>query len=258
MKWPYSFVAILILAVTTATAQITNELSLSQAVEAAIKNQPLMQAAQLGIDLADARISEARKGHLPSLQIAQRVSRSNNPVFVFGSLLEQGRFGPQNFALTSLNNPDPLMNVRTAVLANLPAFDGMKTSARVDQANIVRDQAVFSKTLAEQRIRFEVLRQYFGVLVAMANRQVAGDAVRLAESDLNRTTDRLDAGLAVESDRLAAQVQLAEFTQQRIASEGTVATALISLNVAEWFSAGKPIQPDGHARKKAICDLQSE
>ena len=69
----------------------------------------------------------------------------------------------------------------------------------------------------------------------MANRQVAEDAVRLAESDLNRTTDRLEAGLAVESDRLAAQVQLAEFTQQRIASEGALATALVSLNIASGF-----------------------
>jgi outer membrane protein TolC len=66
----------------------------------------------------------------------------------------------------------------------------------------------------------------------MANQQVADDAVRMAESDLNRTQDRLEAGLAVESDRLAAQVQLAEFTQQRIATEGALATAIVSLNIA--------------------------
>ena len=71
MKWPGLLAAALIFAGTTGTAQIGNELSLSQAVQAAIKNQPLMQAAQLCIDLADKRVREARKGRLPSLRIAQ-------------------------------------------------------------------------------------------------------------------------------------------------------------------------------------------
>jgi outer membrane protein len=242
--------AVLLLATATASAQTRDDLSLSQAVETAIRNQPLMRAAQLGVDLADKRVTEARKGHLPTLQMAQTVALSNNPVFVFGSLLEQGRFGLQNFALTSLNNPDAIMNVRTAVSANLAAFDGMKTSAKIDEANIVRDQAVFSRTLAEQRIRFEVLQKYFGVLVAIANRQAADDAVRLSESDLNRTQDRLDAGLAVESDRLAAQVQLAEFTQQHIASEGALATALVSLNVASGFPPQTQHDLTGRLSKK--------
>jgi outer membrane protein TolC len=89
---------------------------------------------------------------------------------------------------------------------------------------------------AEQRVRFEVVANYFGLLVAETAVTVATEAVRMAESDVKRARDRIDAGLAVESDLLAAQVQFAEFKQQRIEAEGNAATALAVLNV----SMGEP------------------
>jgi outer membrane protein len=232
MKRLCGLLAIMALVAMTAQSQIGPDLSLSDAVEAALQSQPLTRSARLGIDLAEKRVTEARAGRLPYLRLSQTVTHGNNPVFVFGSLLEQGRFGPQNFSLSALNNPASITNVRTAVSANLPAFDGLKTSAHVAEAKIQRDQSVLQKSGLEQRVRFDVLRQYLGVLVAQANRQVADEAVRMAESDLNRTKDRVDAGIAVESDRLSAQVQLSEFTQQQIESEGNLATAVVALNVS--------------------------
>jgi outer membrane protein TolC len=97
---------------------------------------------------------------------------------------------------------------------------------------------VLQKTLAEQQVRFAVVRDYFGVIVAEASRNVAAGAVHMAESDLRRAQDRIDAGLGVQSDVLAAQVQLAEFRQQQIQAEGNHATALVILNV----SMGLPTQ----------------
>jgi outer membrane protein TolC len=251
--------AALVLVAAEAGAQIGTDLSLGQAIEAALGSQPVVRAADLGIALAEKRVSEARTERFPSFRLTETVTRSNNPVFVFGSLLEQGRFGPQNFGLTALNNPDAIANVRTAVAASVPAFDGFRTSAHVAEAKIQRDQSVLQKSAVEQRTRFEVLRQYFGVLVAQTNLQVADRAVQMAESDLRRTQDRLDAGLAVESDRLAGQVQLAEFTQQQIESEGNLATAVAALNV----SMGSPPQTQHNltqtlAKKHFVVPRQEE
>jgi outer membrane protein TolC len=184
------------------------------------------------LDQADNHAAEARAQRIPKIQLTENVIRSNNPVFVFGSLLEQGRFTAANFALPSLNNPESLTNLRTVLSANLPVFDGMKTPARIAQADIGRRQATQQERLAEQRVRFEVVGDYFGVLVAEASLDVANQAVRMAEADVQRARDRVAAGLTVDSDLLAAQVQLAEFKQQRIQAQGDVATALAVLNVA--------------------------
>ena len=206
-------------------------LTLREAVDAALRSQPLSRSADLNVDLADERVAEARSARLPTVRIFETVTRSNNPVFVFGSLLEQSRFGPQNFALDSLNNPAPITNVRTGFAVNVPAFDGLRTNARVAQAELGRDQASLEKRFTEQRIRFDTIKSYFDVAVAQAAKQVADDAVRTAEADVRRARDRFDAGMAVQSDLLNAEVQLAEFRQQQILADGNLATAFAVLNV---------------------------
>jgi outer membrane protein TolC len=205
---------------------------LTRAVDAALEVQPLVRSTQLELDLAESRVTQARAERMPKLQATQTITRGNNPVFVFGSLLDQARFGPENFSLPALNHPNSVTNVRTALSVTVPVFDGMKSAAHVAEARIVRDRTSFQKTSAEQRTRFDVIRQYFSVLVAQENLKVSNDAVRTAEADLKRTQERIETGLAVESDRLAAQVQLAEFTKRQIEAEGSLATAVVALKVA--------------------------
>lgn len=219
--------------VRLSAAQIPAEdLTLTDAVATALSNNPSMRSASLGVELADKRIAERRAERLPAVTVSETLTRSNNPVFVFGSLLEQARFGPQNFDLATLNNPQPLTNFRTSITVTVPAFDGFKTSTRVEQARRVHTQAELMKDMTEQRVRFTIVREYFGVLVAEAARDAADEALAMAEADLERSRTRLDAGLSVRSDYLGAQVQLAEFRQQRIQTAGDVTTARARLNLA--------------------------
>ena len=231
------YVAIVALLVGQAGAQTPAALGLVQAVEAALENHPLVRSARLAVEQAGNRTAETRAERVPTIRISETFTRGNNPVFVFGSLLEQGRFGPQNLALPTLNNPQSLTNLRTVLSAEIPVFDGMKTSARIAQSKIANEQALDQKRFAEQRVRFDVVGHYFGLLVAKSHLDVAREAIRTAAADIKRAQDRLDAGLAVASDLLAAQVQLAEFEQQQIQSEGDLATALALLNVSMGVSA---------------------
>src|SRR5574341_1999178 len=68
-----------------------NSLTLAQAVELALAKNPLTEAVAAGRRLAAAQLQEARAGRKPVLQATETFTNSNNPVFVFGSLLEQGR-----------------------------------------------------------------------------------------------------------------------------------------------------------------------
>jgi outer membrane protein len=205
-------------------------LTLSSAVDKALKNNPVIRVTLSGREIADAQFREARAGWFPLLQFSETFTRGNNPVFVFGSLLEQARFGPQNFQISSLNNPEPLSNFRTAITLRQTIFDQLQTYTRVTQARLGQQQADLQKAIVEQQIRFEVIRTYYGVLVAHAKRDVADEAVKMAESDMKRTRDRFQRGLVVESDLLAAEVQLGEFRQQQIDSEGDVTIAYATLD----------------------------
>jgi outer membrane protein len=205
-------------------------LTLSAACETALKNNPLIRVTLSGRQIADAQLKEARAGWFPLLQFSETFTRGNNPVFVFGSLLEQGRFTTADFGLSSLNNPEPLSNFRTALIVRQTLFDRLQTYTHVTQARLGQRQADLQKAMVEQQIRFEVVRTYSGVLVAHSKKGVTEEAVKTAESDLKRIQDRFKNGLVVESDLLAAEVQLAEFRQQQIDSEGDVAIAYAALN----------------------------
>ena len=203
----------------------SEDLTLPGAVELALQNNARVRAVLSNREMMDAQVREARSGWWPLLQFSETFTRSNNPVFVFGSLLEQGRFGPQNFAVDSLNNPDSLNNFRTAINLKWSVFDQMQSSAQVAQARIGQEQADHQKEMVKQQVRLEVVRAYFGVLLAQQRKDVTEEAVKMGEADLKRIADLFQSGLVVQSDLLSAEVQLAEFRQQQVQASGDLVTA---------------------------------
>lgn len=210
----------------------SDNLTLPLAVEIALRTNPLTRATASGRELAAAQLAEARAGRLPQVQLSETVTNGNNPVFVFGSLLEQGRFAQQNFNLPSLNNPDPLTNFRFGVTIKAPLFDQRQTATHVARAQLGQKQADAQTNQVEQQVRFETLRAFYGLLLAQAKKEVADEAVKLAEADVKLSRDRVDAGTSVVSDLLAAEVQLAESRQQMIQTDGDIITAEAALNTA--------------------------
>jgi outer membrane protein TolC len=233
-------------------------LTLPLAVEMALRTNPLVRATASGREMADAQLSEARAGRYPFLQIGETFTRSNNPVFVFGSLLEQGRFGPQNFELPLLNNPDPLNNSRTALTFRLPVLDQRQTGTRISQSEIARRQADAQDDLVRQQVRFEVLKAYYGMIVAQARKEVADEATRMAEADVRRIRDMFDAGTVVASDLLASEVQLAEFRQQQIQAEGDSVTARAALNTALGVAIDTPQKIAGQLLERQFVAVSQE
>jgi outer membrane protein TolC len=233
-------------------------LTLPLAVEIALRTNPLVRATASGSELASSQVTEARAGRMPLVQFNQTFTRSNNPVFVFGSLLEQGRFSAQNFALDALNDPASLNNFRSSLSVRVPLFDQHQTDTRVNQARIGKEQADAQAERIRQQIRFDVLRAYYGLLVARARKEVADEAVRMAEADVKRIRDMNEAGMVVASDLLSAQVQLAEFQQQQIQAEGDRITAQAALNTALGVSVDTPQNIAGELVEKEFAAASQE
>jgi outer membrane protein TolC len=228
------------------------ELTLPLAVEVALRTNPLMRATAAGREIADAQAQEAKAGRFPLVQLSETWINGDNPVFVFGSLLEQGRFAQRNFDLRSLNNPDPLNNFRFGVTIKAPLFDGRQTATRVVVARLNQKQADARTDQMAQRIRFEALKAYYGVLLAQMKKEVADEAVKLAEADVKRSGDRVETGMTVSSDLLSAEAQLAEFHQQRIQAAGEVVIARAALNVALGLSVDAPQNVSGRLVAKTF------
>src|ERR1022692_3068546 len=95
-----------------------DSISLKDAVHLALEKNKSMEASVASRKAAESRIAEARGGYLPKVNYSESWARSDNPVFVFSSLLTQHQFGEQNFQVGPLNRPDFLNNFQSQVTAN--------------------------------------------------------------------------------------------------------------------------------------------
>jgi outer membrane protein TolC len=76
------------------------------------------------------------------------------------------------------------------------------------------------------------MTKFYGLVVAEERLNVAMEAVKSAQSDAAAMRQKFEQGLLVESDALAAEVQVASFRQQEIEAAGNVVIARAALNAA--------------------------
>ncbi len=217
------------ISLSAATAS-PRRISLGEAIGIALAEHPSMTVAAANERIARIGLDEARSAWLPILEASESYSRGNNPVFVFGSLLEQGRFGAANFDPAFLNNPPPVSNYRTVISLRYPLFDQFKRveGMAAARSGVARAAAEWSGTA--QSLRLNVLRVFYGALLASEEQHAAQEAVKSAEADTKRIRDRVETGLLVQSDLLAAEVQLATFRQRAVTAEGETAIARRALS----------------------------
>ena len=222
--------AFTILIAATSQAQ---PLTLREAVAEALERNPQLVAASAETGAAGARLTEARSAWLPVVDASASSTRGDNPVFVFGSLLEQGRFGRENFDPGFLNNPPILRNDRLALNVRYTFFDQLRRLNSIKQAQNGVTGASAASEETRQRVLADVIARFYGVTVADQRRAVAADAVRAAEAAAKTARDKAEQGLVVESDRLAAEVQAAQFRQQEIeaAGDAEIARAVLAMTL---------------------------
>lgn len=198
--------------------------------EALAANQGLLATRAAG-DEAQARIPQARAGYFPRIDFTEGWQRSDQPVFVFSSLLSQQRFSADNFAIDTLNNPDPLSNHRVALTVEETIYDGGRREAAIRRARLDDTMAQLDIGRAELDVRLAVVRAFGSALAARAAHEAASAAVTTVEEDLRRAESRRDAGLETEANVLALRVRLAERTAGRIRAASEERVARAALNV---------------------------
>lgn len=246
MKKLFSFLGMILLAVGAAAQTpppgpgSVQPLTLEEAVGIALAKNPGIQAADAYARAVEEGITAAKSFRYPRLDFSEGFTRGNNPVYVFGTLLTQRQFTAANFALGFLNTPPPLDNFRTAFVASLPLYDAGQTSGMVRGAKLGAQAAQKGKERTRQEVVFQVVNGYLNELLAQENVRVAKSAVEMTKSDLARVNARQESGLAVPSDPLSAQVQLAQAEEELLRAQNAVGLAHAGLNVAMGLAEDAP------------------
>lgn len=207
-------------------------LTLRQAIQIALKRSPDIGVARAGIDEAKANALLARTQYLPQANFTEDISRGDDPVYVFGTRLRQQNFTQADFALDALNKPKPIGNFATRISGGWLLFDSFHTQQSVHSADLMRKSASSSAEAVDQEVVLDVVQAYQGVLFAERQVEITRHELETAEGLLNSVDDHVRSGLAVESDRMSAQVSVAVRKQGVIEAEGGLELAWAQLRVA--------------------------
>jgi outer membrane protein TolC len=207
-------------------------LTLRQAIQQALGENPEVKAASAGSREAKTNASLARTRLLPQINFAEDVSRGNDPVYVFGSKLRQQRFTVADFDLNALNRPTPINNFATRFRGSWMAFDSFETQKTIRSADLMRESAESAARAVNQKVVLDVVQAYQSILYGQRQVDIAQHELDTADALLSSVDDHVKAGLAVESDRMSAQVNVADRKQGLIAAQGYLELAWAQLRMA--------------------------
>ncbi len=223
-----------------AAARLSLADALLEADARAFENR-LARAASHGAD-AGARLPLA--GILPTLRVEAGALRTTDPIGAFGTTLRQRRITAEAFDPAQLNNPAAVTNalgglVLEVPLLNLDAYTGWKAArASADAATAREDWTRLS-------IRVEVVRAYYGAVLAQEKISTLEQTYAAAQSAVRQVNAMVRQGLVTTADALQASVRSSDVQTALLSARHDGTTARQQLAVLLGRRDGSsPTLPD--------------
>jgi len=207
-------------------------ISLKEAVRQSMARSKVIEASGASRDAARARVAAAKGGFLPRVNYVESWTRSDNPVFVFSSLLTQRQFSESNFNVESLNRPEFLDNFQSLVTGDQLLYDAGKTRRAVRTAKLGEDLSSEDSRRSRLEVIVQVVRFYYDAQLRAAEVNVTEQAMRSAEADLERSEARRASGMATDADVLSIRVHLAGVREDQIRRSADLEVARAAMNDA--------------------------
>ena len=228
-----AFAALLLAAPSFAGAETppgaASPLTLAGAMQRARERTGEVVAAQARRRAAEARVDQARAFRLPSLNLTELWTRTNNPAEVFALKLNQGTFSFPEFVASDPNDAAPLNTGVTRAEITLPLFTGGELSGRIDQARLAAASASETSAWVADNAALAAAEAY--VILARAEEYAAllGKSRDTVAAHVKLARDYVTQGMLVRSDLLRAEVELARMDDLVTEAEGRVRTANANL-----------------------------
>jgi len=206
-------------------------LGLNECVRAALeKNHTLLSESEKH-EAAKAGLGLAKSSFLPKVDVSETYMRSDNPVMVFGSKLDQGRFSMSDLTIQSLNHPSAIDNFNFRVQLTQPVYNGGKEFAGLKRADANLSASEKRLARAREETVFQAVQGYYAVELSSEYISVALKSIETTEGHLKAVQSMYDQGTVVGSEPLLARVRLAEAKEMLIKAKNREATARAALNM---------------------------
>lgn len=240
MKRTASRFCLLILLMTTAAVSFAQNspgeppaaLTLEQAIGIAVAENAKISAARSRFRASEERTVQARSGFFPQVNISETFQHTTNPMWAFGTKLNQESIQASDFDPARLNDPDAIDNFAGRLSVSWSLFDSGQTWIGWRQAKLGQTAASCALDSVRQQVIAHTVGAYAGLLLAREELVVVQKTLETARRHLQMVRSRFESGFVVKSDLLRAQVHIADLEQQLLQAESRWAVARSVLNAA--------------------------
>lgn len=162
---------------------------------------------------AEGEASAALRGILPTARLEGGYIRTTDPLNAFGFLLRQRGVTPASFDPALLNYPAAIGNVNAGAVLEVPLLNADAWAGR-SAGGKAAEAAGASEEWTRSRTRLDVIRAYYGAVLAAEQVRTLDTAFRAARSHVGQAQSAVRNGLATPSDALLAEVKAGEVETQ--------------------------------------------
>ncbi|KAB2889005.1 MAG: TolC family protein [Desulfobulbaceae bacterium] len=185
-----------------------------RAVDFALANSPDSRIVLERITSAEAQARMADAADLPVVNLSGAYSQTDNPMYSFGNILNQGAFDNS----IDFNDPGRTDNPQLKAEIQYRLYSGGKDTADRQAAAARVDGAAIDRTSLYRRLAFEVVRAFHTIVQAEEMTAVRMEALKAITSSLEVARARFEAGTLLQEDLLTIELQQATASESLIAS----------------------------------------
>ena len=190
-----------------------------QAIDFARHNSPDSQLATLRMLQADAMVQKAAVGFYPQLELFGNYSQTNNPMYSFGNILNQGDFSPG----IDFNNPGRTDTLGLGVGVEYRFYNGGQDLAHKNAAKAGVGLSAAARETVLLSLEFEVYRGFQRIVESGKIIQAREKALQAISSSLEVAHARYDAGDLLKLDLLHLEVEQSQATERLMQAQHNLA-----------------------------------
>jgi outer membrane protein TolC len=195
--------------------------TLERALEQALAHNPDTQLARHRITAAQAGVAQANSAFWPRVQFQSSYTRTDNPMMVFASILNQRAYSSS----LNFNDVPGVDNLNTRGVVTMPLYAGGRNRAGREAAKANTEAARQDDAAVRNALSFEVARSFHTVLKTREFIRAAEASVSAFQTNVAIANKRLEGGTLLRSDLLDLEVRLAHAREDLVRARNANALA---------------------------------
>jgi len=207
----YLILVFLLLFFSSAIAQ-EKTWTAKEAVDFALANSPDSTIARKRIEAVQAMVEQSLSGNFPQVYLSGEYSQTNNPMYSFGNILNQGEFDQS----IDFNDPGRTDNLQLKAEMRYRLYSGGSITANIKAAVAHKDSSELNLAAVQNQLAFEVVKIFHLINQAKDMVNASQAALKAMTVSLEVARARFDAGDLLKQDLLNIELQVARAQENLI------------------------------------------